>query len=75
MGLFDRFKKKPEADTPQWPQTPRADTMCLVLMDRVLEDIEPAEAISNFMYDYYCYNAALKVGTQLLSQSLIDYMT
>lgn len=39
-----------------------------------LEDIEPAEAISNFMYDYYCYNAALKVGTQLLSQSLIDYM-
>lgn len=42
MGLFDRFKKKPEADTPQWPQPPRADTMCLVLMDRVLEDIEPA---------------------------------
>ena len=35
---------------------------------------KPAEAISNFMYDYYCYNAALKVGTQLLSQSLIDYM-
>ena len=44
MGLFDKFKKKPEADTPQWPQPPRADTMCLVLMDRVLEDIEPAAA-------------------------------
>ena len=40
MGLFDKFKKKPEADTPQWPQPPRADTMCLVLMDRVLEDID-----------------------------------
>ena len=39
-----------------------------------LEDIDPADAISNYMYDYYCYNAALKVGTQLLSQSLIDYM-
>lgn len=39
-----------------------------------LEDIDPADAISNLMYDYYCYNAALKVGTQLLSQSLIDYM-
>lgn len=39
-----------------------------------IENYDPAEAISNFMYDYYCYNAALKVGTQLLSQSLIDYM-
>lgn len=39
-----------------------------------LEEVDPADAISTFMYDYYCYNAALKVGTQLLSQSLIDYM-
>ena len=39
-----------------------------------IEDIDPADAISQFMYDYTCYNAALKVGTQLLSQSLIDYM-
>ncbi|MDE7221110.1 MAG: hypothetical protein K2O45_16070 [Oscillospiraceae bacterium] len=39
-----------------------------------LEEIDPADAISTLMYDYYCYNAALKVGTQLLSQSLIDYM-
>ena len=39
-----------------------------------LEEIDPADAISTFIYDYYCYNAALKVGTQLLSQSLIDYM-
>ena len=57
MGLFDRFKKKapnaapqnseakpPEAGLPQWPQPPQADTMCLLLMDRVLEDIEPAVA-------------------------------
>lgn len=39
-----------------------------------IEDIDPADAISQFLYDYTCYNAALKVGTQLLSQSLIDYM-
>lgn len=39
-----------------------------------IEDIDPADAISAFMYDYTCYNAALKVGTQILSQSLIDYM-
>ena len=39
-----------------------------------IEDIDPADVISQFMYDYTCYNAALKVGTQLLSQSLIDYM-
>lgn len=39
-----------------------------------IEDINPADAISDFLYNYTCYNAALKVGTQLLSQSLIDYM-
>ena len=51
MGLFDRFKKKPEPAappqpespaTPQWPQPPQEDTMCLLLMDRVLESIDPA---------------------------------
>ena len=39
-----------------------------------LEDVDPADAITEFLYNYTCYNAALKVGTQLLSQSLIDYM-
>ena len=40
-----------------------------------LEDVDLAQAISQFSWDYYCYSAALKVGTQLLSQSLIDYMS
>lgn len=57
MGLFDRFKKKapnaapqsggaksPEAGLPQWPQPPQADTMCLLLMDRVLADVDPVAA-------------------------------
>ena len=41
MGLFDKFKKKPAESAP-WPRAPEADTMCLLLMDRVLEDVEPA---------------------------------
>lgn len=54
MGLFDRFKKKapnaaprsgeaksPERGLPQWPRPPKEDTMCLLLMDRVLENVDP----------------------------------
>ena len=57
MGLFDRFKKKApdaapqnsgakpsEPGLPQWPQPPKADTMCLLLMDRVLADVDPVAA-------------------------------
>lgn len=40
-----------------------------------LEDVDLADAITGFSWDYYCYSAALKIGTQLLSQSLIDYMS
>jgi len=39
-----------------------------------LEQVDMADAITQFMWDYNCYNAALKIGTQLLSQSLLDYM-
>lgn len=39
MSLFDRFKKK--STSVQWPQPPVADTMCLLLMDGMLEDIDP----------------------------------
>ena len=39
-----------------------------------IEQVDLAEAITNFSWDMYCYNAALKIGNQLLSQSLIDYM-
>lgn len=40
-----------------------------------IEQVDLADAITAFSWDYYCYSAALKVGTQLLSQSLIDYMS
>lgn len=39
-----------------------------------IEQVDLADAISTFSWDLYCYNSALKIGNQLLSQSLIDYM-
>ena len=40
-----------------------------------LEDMDEAEAISSFIWAQYCYNAALKVGNSVLSESLMDYMS
>jgi len=40
-----------------------------------LEDVNLADAITAFSWAQYCYNAALKVGNSILSQSLIDYMS
>ncbi|MEA4933401.1 MAG: flagellin [Lawsonibacter sp.] len=39
-----------------------------------IEDCDPADAIKDMSWAQYCYNAALKVGNSLLSQSLLDYM-
>lgn len=39
-----------------------------------LEDVDPADAITALMWGQYSYNAALRIGTSILSQSLIDYM-
>lgn len=39
-----------------------------------VESIDLAEAITNYSWSQYAYNAALKVGTSILSQSFIDYM-
>jgi flagellar hook-associated protein 3 FlgL len=40
-----------------------------------IEDVELGEAITAFSWAQYCYNAALKVGNSVLSQSLMDYIT
>ena len=47
MLFFDRFKKKTASDSSAspWPQPPKADTMCLLLLDRMLDDIESAVAL------------------------------
>lgn len=39
-----------------------------------LEQVNMADAITDFSWAQYCYNSALKVGNSILSQSLIDYM-
>lgn len=39
-----------------------------------LESINPADAIKDMNWANYCYQAALKIGNSILSQSLIDYM-
>ncbi len=39
-----------------------------------VEQVDMAAAITEMSWDQYCYSAALKIGNQLLSQSLIDYM-
>ncbi|MCM1440994.1 MAG: hypothetical protein NC131_17600 [Roseburia sp.] len=40
-----------------------------------LEDEDMAAAISSFIWAQYCYNAALKVGNSVLSESLMDYLS
>lgn len=39
-----------------------------------IEGIDPADAISEMLWANYCYQAALKIGNSVLSQSLLDYM-
>lgn len=39
-----------------------------------IDYVNPAAAISDFMFAKYCYDTALKVGNSVLSQSLMDYM-
>lgn len=39
-----------------------------------VEGVDTAEAISDYMWNQYAYNAALKVGTSILSPSFIDFM-
>ena len=39
-----------------------------------LEDADQADAITAYSWAQYCYNAALKVGNSILSESLMDYL-
>ena len=42
-------------------------------LDNVV-NIDMADAITQFSWAQYAYNAALKVGTNILSPSFIDFM-
>lgn len=54
----------------------RLETNKTILSEKInsLEAIDLAEAITNYSWSQYAYNAALKVGNSILSQSFIDYM-
>lgn len=54
----------------------RLETYNDTLNERIVsvERVDMEEAISTYIYQKYCYNAALKVGTNILSQSLLDFM-
>lgn len=39
-----------------------------------LEDVNMADSITSFIWAQYCYNAALKVGNSVLSESLMDFL-
>ncbi len=39
-----------------------------------IDYVDPAAAISDFIFAKYCYDTALKVGNSVLSESLMDYM-
>ena len=55
----------------------RLETNQTILNEKItaLESIDLAEAITNYSWSQYAYNAALKVGNSILSQSFIDYMS
>lgn len=86
--LMDKLKAAQEHTTEKWVDLDARSSFLQTNEERLttqsrdintqvldIEQIDLADAITQFSWDQYCYNAALKVGNQLLSQSLIDYMT
>lgn len=57
-------------------QTVLEDT-AYTLNEQILavDQCDLADAITSFSWAQYCYNAALKMGNSLLSESLMDYMS
>lgn len=49
-------------------------SLSLAQKDNDVEYVQPTDAIEDFYSQMYCYNAALKVGGQILQQSLMDYL-
>ncbi|USF27901.1 hypothetical protein N510_002859 [Firmicutes bacterium ASF500] len=85
--LLDKLKASREYFTEKWDELDaravflktnqeRLETLMTDTNVQILDvsQVDLADAITSFSWQQYCYNAALKVGNQLLSQSLIDYM-
>lgn len=86
-ALFDNFQKSFAEVNTNWGEVEtRAEF--LKTNDSRLEDtsytlteeyegldmVDMADALTTFAYAQYSYNAALRVGNQILSQSFIDFM-
>ena len=76
----DEFKK---GYTAQSAATTKLENNSKLLTDNIdtliqqyagIEDVDDAEAITAFLWAQYSYNAALRVGNSVLSQSLMDYL-
>ena len=52
--------------------TAQRDTLNTQILD--IEQIDPADAITEYMYARYAYNAALSVGSSILTNTLLDYL-
>ena len=52
------------------------DNTAYTLNEQILaiEQCDLADAITSFSWAQYCYNAALKMGNSILSESLMDYL-
>ena len=85
--LLNKFKDSREHFVEMWDELDaesvflttnqeRLETLMTDTNTQILDisQVDLADAITNFSWQQYCYNAALKIGNQLLSQSLIDYM-
>ena len=87
MRLMDKLKAAQENTTEHWVELDaqsvylqsnqsrleiQQDDLAMQILD--IEQVDLADAITSFSWEQYCYNAALRIGNQLLSQSLIDYM-
>lgn len=52
--------------------TAQRDTLNTQILD--IEQVDPAGAITEYMYARYAYNAALSVGSSILTNTLLDYL-
>ena len=86
--LMDKLKAAQEHITEKWDELDAQSVFLVTNQERLetqmtdtntqildISQVDLADAITNFSWQQYCYNAALKIGNQLLSQSLIDYMS
>lgn len=85
--LLNKFKNSREACVEKWDELDAKSVFLVTNQERLetqltdtntqildVSQVDLADAITSLSWQQYCYNAALKIGNQLLSQSLIDYM-